>query len=125
MQRIKGLTVSLRRIYNRLWIIFLLLYSGTILVFLVLEISTPSLLVLPFCLFVPGYALVAVLFPESRNLEKTLMSIAFSIALFVGIRSFIQTFALRSVFSALSFVIILSVICLITKLIMVIKSGKS
>ena len=119
------LWVSLRRTYNRLWAFLLLLYSGTILIFLILGISIPSLLILPFCLFVPGYALVAVLFPQLRNLEKAFTSIAFSIALFVGVKSFIQAFVLMDPSSELPVVIIFSAICLITKLIMVIKSGKS
>lgn len=125
MQRIGKLIVSLRRIYNRLWTFLLLLISGIILVFLIFGISTPPFLILPFCLFVPGYAFVSIIFPQQSNLEKTFMSIAFSIALFVGIRSFIQTFVLVSLFSELSFVTIFSAICLIIKLIMDIKSGKS
>jgi len=136
MQRIRRSMVSLRRIYSRLWVslrrtynllwtFLLLLYSGTILIFLILGFSTPSLLILPFCLFVPGYALVAVLFPQLRNLEKTFTSIGFSIGLFVGVKSFIQTFLLMDPFSELSVVIIFSAVCLITKLIVTVKSGKS
>ena len=119
------LWVSLRKTYSQLWTFLLLLYSGIILVFLILRISTPSLLILPFYLFVPGYAFVAVLFPQSRSLEKAFMSIAFSVALFVGGKSLIRTFVLVGLFSELSVVTIFSAICLITKLIMVIKSGKS
>ena len=111
--------------YNLLWTFFLLLYSGTILVLLILGISTPSLLILPFYLFVPGYAFVAVLFPQLRILEKAFMSIGFTVALFVGVKSFIQTFAFVGLFSELSLVTVFSAICLITKLIMVMKSGKS
>ena len=125
MQRIRGFVALLRRMYNRLWTFLLLLYSGTMLVFLILGISTPSLLILPFCLFVPGCAFIVVLFPQLRNLENAFMSIAFSIALFVGIKSFIQTFVLTGLFSELYVVVIFSAICLIAKLIMVIKSGKS
>ena len=125
MQRMGMSIRSLGRMYNLLWIFFLLLYSAAILVFLILGISTPSLFILPFCLFLPGYAFVAVFFPRSSNLEKVLMSIAFSMALFVGIKSFIRTFAFKGLFSELSFVTIFSIICLITKLVIVIKSGKS
>lgn len=125
MQRIRRSIVSLIGMCSQLWTFLLLLCSATILIFHVLEISTPSLLILPFCLFVPGYAFVAVFFSQLRNLERALMSIAFSVALFVGIKSFIQTFALMDIYSELSVVTILSAICLITKLIVTVKSGKS
>lgn len=117
MQRIRKLKVSLRGVSNRLWTYFLLFYSGLLFTFLTLGIPAPSILVLPFSLFVPGYAFVAVVFPRLRGLEKVVTSIGFSIGLIVGIKSFMQTFAETYLFSELAVLTIFSAACLIVKLI--------
>lgn len=107
-------------IFNRLWrarIPFFLLYSVAILVFLIFRVSIPFFLILPYLLFIPGYALVAILFPKSPKFEKTFMSMGFSIALFVGINSLIQMFMLGELLSGLPLVVIISALCLTVNII--------
>ncbi len=111
-------------IFNRLWtrmrplwIPFFLLYSIAFFGVLVFGVSVPSLLFLPYLLFIPGYALVSILFPRSPKFEKTFMSIGFSIALFVGIKSLIQAFRLGGTLSGLPLLVIVSALCLIINII--------
>lgn len=106
-----------RKVLSRLWAYLLLLYSGLILIFLTLRTQPPLLLIMPSYIFTPGYALVAVFFPKLRKLEKVVMSLAFSIGLIVGIKSFMQTFATTELFSELALVTVFSAVCFIVELI--------
>lgn len=117
MQTIRELEFSLRKASPRLWIYFLLFYSGTITVFLILGTSTSPLLIFPFLIFVPGYALVAIVFPKSLKPEKVMMSIGFSVALSAGIKSIMITYSITGLFSELVVLAILSSVLLMVKLI--------
>jgi len=117
MQRMRKLTASLREVSDRLWTSLLLLYSVSMLIFLVLRTPAPSLMIVPFFVFVPGYAFVAVALPKLGKLDKVVMSIGFSVAFIAGIKSFMLTFAIVGLFSELAVLTILSAACLIVKLI--------
>lgn len=117
MQRTSKYVVWLIRASGRLWTFFLLLISGTILTFFVLGIPAPSLLIVFFCFFVPGYAFVALVFSEIDELEKVVASIGFSIGFFVGLKSFIQTFGFVGLFSEVAVLTIFSAALLIVKLV--------
>jgi len=101
---------------RQLWTSFLLFYSVVVFIFLVLGTPTSSVVMMPFFVFVPGYAFVAVFFPKSHKLEKVLMSIGFSIAFVAGTKSFMQTFKMIGLFSELVIPTIFSTVCLIAKL---------
>lgn len=117
MQRMRKSMGSLRKVSNRLWMCFLLFYSVVMFILFVVGTPAPSLLILPFFVFVPGYAFVVVVFPELRKPEKVVISIGFSVAFIVGIKSFIITFAITGVFSELTVLTIFSAVCLIVRLI--------
>ena len=117
MQRTSKHVVWLKRASGRLWTFFLLLISGTVLIFLILGIPAPSLLILFFCFFIPGYAFVALVFSEIDELEKVVASIGFSIGFFVGLKSLIRTFGFVGLFSEVAVLTIFSVSLLIVKLV--------
>jgi len=104
----------LLRNVSRLWALFLLLVSGALLVSIVLDFPTPWFLTLLFYLYVPGYAFVAILF-RLNVVEETLAAIGFSVCMFLGLRSLIQTFRL-SFFPESMIFIILSLFLLILRL---------
>jgi uncharacterized membrane protein len=117
MQRTSKYVVWLIRASGRLWTFFLLLISGTILISIILGIPAPSLLILFFGFFIPGYAFVALVFSELDELEKVVASIGFSIGFFVGLKSFTQTFGFVGLFSEVAVLTIFSVALLFVKLV--------
>jgi uncharacterized membrane protein len=117
MQRTSKYVNWLIRASDRLWTLFLLSISATILILPIFGIPAPSLLVLSFCLFIPGYAFVALVFSQLNRLEKTVASLVLSIGLLVGFRSLIETFGFTSLFSEVNILTIFSVILLIVKLV--------
>jgi uncharacterized membrane protein len=116
MQRTNKYLHWLIRASGRLWAFLLLAVSVTILILPIFGIPSPSLLVLFFSLFIPGYAFVALVFSRLNMLEKTVASIALSLGLLVGIRSFIETFGYVGLFSELDVLEVFSTILLTAKL---------
>lgn len=100
----------------RLWIGILLVYS--ILMFFLGTPALPFVFVVPFYLFIPGYALVEVFFAHRRKLEKVVMSMGLSLGLLVGIRVLkdMRVLGLTRPISEHTLLAIFSVVCLIVKL---------
>lgn len=117
MQRTSKYVNWLIRASGRLWTFFLLSVSVAILIVLMFGVPIPSPLILFFCLFIPGYAFVALVFSQLNKLEKAVASIAFSISLLVGLRSLIQTFGFVGLFSEVDILTIFSVTLLIVNLV--------
>jgi len=112
-----GTHLKLRKIAGRLWVAFLLFYSGSMFIFLIPGIQVPSIfLILPFYIVVPGYVFASFFFPHLRILEKAVVSIGFNLALFVGIKALMHMLNITGLFPEFVILTIFSVICLIIKL---------
>jgi len=117
MQRLKKLITLFKKVSRWLWIFILMVYSLLMLMFFILQIlALPTIFILPFYLFVPGYAFTVAAFTHLRKLEKIIVSLGVSIALFTGIKGLTQTFGLKGLFSVSEILAIFSVVCLIVKL---------
>jgi len=116
MIQMKKLLQTIRRNIQKLWITFLLLYAGFILIQQILGNQPPLTLYIPFLIFVPGYAFTEALFPQINMLEKATVSLGLSLALLVGFKSLMQTFRIVGLFSEITITTILAIICLIAVL---------
>jgi len=113
----KRLLHTIRINLQKLWIPFLLLYSSLILVHQILGNPPPLILYIPFLILVPGYAFTEALLPQLQKLEKITISLALSLALFVGFKSLMQTFRVGGLVSEITISTVLAMICLIAVLI--------
>lgn len=101
---------------ERSYFFLLLIYSGVMLIVTIFEAQTEFILTFPLYFLLPGYAFIEFAFPQIIKIEKALASVGLSIALFVGINAFIQTFQISQLFSELTIVIIVTILFLIAKL---------
>jgi len=105
--------------------LLLLLYSVVVLVSLLFKpLISLRLIVLPFYIFVPGYAFTTLFLPRLRAIEKVIASLGLSLALFLGIKSFIYTFSLEYFFQGSVILSIISILFLVSNLILEMFRGK-
>lgn len=110
--------MQIRKIINLLWDAFLLFYSGLTFAFLIMgPLASPSLLILPFYLIVPGYVFVDIFFPKLSRLEKAVLSIGLSVALLIGIKGLVQTFKATYILSEFTILAVFSLIYFLAKLV--------
>jgi len=115
MVQMKRLIHTFQRNLQKLWIIFLLLYSSLILIQQI--IGNPiQFLYISFLIFIPGYAFTEAVLPQISKLEKIAVSFALSLALLIGLRSLMQTFKIVALFSETTLATILAIVCLIAVL---------
>jgi len=111
------LTDVVKRNQRKLWTIFLLIYSVSVLASSFLARPLPVFLYLVFMIFMPGYAFAEALFPKLQLLEKLTVSIGFSLALLAGLHGLIEAFDLEGLLSEITIVEIVTIICLLVLLV--------